>query len=316
MPEIDPNLDLDNMYDLCSGNSTSSMNQAEVQEEVAVAANANLPTAEDIARFNVSGDYENLLDVQRRITSPTSPRVAPFTQQIQQPTTSSQPPLMRCICEEQPPSMQSNMNTNAPMTGNFPQNFPTQGTTMPGISSNIPMQGNMMPNIGSTMPTQDNIMPNIGGNIPMQGNMMPNIGSSIPMQGNIMPNIGGGIPTQGNMIPNIGTIPGASTTPQSEPQQLESIHDQISQINAGNQQSASTAPAPISQSSIQYLNGFMRTQIGRVVRVDFLVGTNTMVEKVGVLLAVGANYILINELETDDILACDYYNIKFIKFYY
>ena len=77
-----------------------------------------------------------------------------------------------------------------------------------------------------------------------------------------------------------------------------------------------TQPAPITADSLQYMNGFMRTQLGRNVRVQFLIGTNTMVERVGVLLAVGANYILLNEVETDDVLACDYYSIKFVQFFY
>lgn len=77
-----------------------------------------------------------------------------------------------------------------------------------------------------------------------------------------------------------------------------------------------TQPAPITGESLQYLNGFLRTQIGRPVRVEFLIGTNTMLDRTGILLAVGANYILINETETDDILACDFYNIKFVRFYY
>lgn len=77
-----------------------------------------------------------------------------------------------------------------------------------------------------------------------------------------------------------------------------------------------TEPFPISGESLQYLNGFVRTQIGRVVTVEFLIGTNTLVDRTGTLLGVGANYLLINEAETDDITACDFYNIKFIKFYY
>jgi len=77
-----------------------------------------------------------------------------------------------------------------------------------------------------------------------------------------------------------------------------------------------TQPAPISGDSLQYLNGFLRTQIGRPVKVDFLIGTNTLVDKTGILIGVGANYILLNESETDDIVACDFYNIKFVKFYY
>ncbi len=75
-------------------------------------------------------------------------------------------------------------------------------------------------------------------------------------------------------------------------------------------------PYPITAESLQYLNGFMRTQIGRKVRVEFLIGTNTTTDRIGILVGVGANYILLNEIETDDILACDFYNIKFIRFYY
>lgn len=73
---------------------------------------------------------------------------------------------------------------------------------------------------------------------------------------------------------------------------------------------------PVTSESIQFLNGFIRTQIGRHVQVDFLVGSNAITTKNGYLLGVGANYILINELDTNDITACDFYNIKFIRIYY
>ena len=75
-------------------------------------------------------------------------------------------------------------------------------------------------------------------------------------------------------------------------------------------------PIPVTTESLQYMNGFMRTQIGRKVSVEFLIGTNTLTDKTGTLLAVGANYILINEVESDDILLCDFYSIKFMKFFY
>lgn len=75
-------------------------------------------------------------------------------------------------------------------------------------------------------------------------------------------------------------------------------------------------PMAVTQESLQYLNGFLRTQIGKKVKVDFLIGTNTMTDRMGILVGVGANYILLNESETDDLLACDFYNIKFIRFYY
>lgn len=75
-------------------------------------------------------------------------------------------------------------------------------------------------------------------------------------------------------------------------------------------------PFPVTAESIQYLNGFIRTQIGRRAQIQFLVGSNEVVEKDGFLLGVGANYILINEIGTNDITACDFYNIKFIRFLY
>ncbi len=75
-------------------------------------------------------------------------------------------------------------------------------------------------------------------------------------------------------------------------------------------------PYPVTAESIQYLNGFIRTQIGRRVQVDFLIGNNEILTKDGFLLGVGANYILLNEIGTNDITACDFYNIKFIRFLY
>lgn len=75
-------------------------------------------------------------------------------------------------------------------------------------------------------------------------------------------------------------------------------------------------PFPITAESIQYLNGFIRSQVGRYVSIEFLVGTNQLVEKEGFLIGVGANFILLNERGTSEIMACDFYNIKFITFHY
>lgn len=75
-------------------------------------------------------------------------------------------------------------------------------------------------------------------------------------------------------------------------------------------------PYPITADNIQYLNGFIRSQVGRNVSIEFLVGTNQLITKEGFLVAVGANFILLNPKGTNDILACDFYNIKFITFYY
>lgn len=75
-------------------------------------------------------------------------------------------------------------------------------------------------------------------------------------------------------------------------------------------------PFPVTADSIQYLNSLMRTQIGRRVSVEFLIGSGALIEKSGYLLAVGANFILINEVGTRSVLSCDFYSIKFVTFYY
>lgn len=75
-------------------------------------------------------------------------------------------------------------------------------------------------------------------------------------------------------------------------------------------------PIPVTTETTLYINGFLRTMIGRKVTVEFLIGTNTFIDRTGTLLAVGADYIVINEVETDDILVCDFFSIKFVKVYY
>ncbi|AGC67922.1 hypothetical protein Cst_c09240 [Thermoclostridium stercorarium subsp. stercorarium DSM 8532] len=69
-------------------------------------------------------------------------------------------------------------------------------------------------------------------------------------------------------------------------------------------------------SDINFTQGFLQTQIGRYVKVEFLIGTNMFVDREGTLIRVGTDYIIIQEPETDDYLLCDIYSIKFIRFYY
>lgn len=76
-----------------------------------------------------------------------------------------------------------------------------------------------------------------------------------------------------------------------------------------------TQPQAVTTESLEYLNGFLRTQIGSRVRVEFLIGTNTYTDKSGKLLAVGANYIILQQALSDDLLVCDFFNIKFITIY-
>lgn len=120
---------------------------------------------------------------------------------------------------------------------------------------------------------------------------------------------------QGNAPQSGANVP-QSATVEDITQETGEEYNQSSPQGNVSRITPTTEPMPLNVASLQYLNGFMRTQIGRVVKVEFLIGSNSLVDRTGILLAVGANYILMNEIETDDIVACDFYNIKFIKFYY
>jgi hypothetical protein len=99
------------------------------------------------------------------------------------------------------------------------------------------------------------------------------------------------------------------TTPQGQPTQA---------ITGGPQDFAPitplTQPEPLTLTSTEYLNGFLRTQLGRRVRVEFLIGTGTLLDRTGTLVGVGANYINLRLIESDDVMTADFFSIKFITF--
>jgi hypothetical protein len=68
---------------------------------------------------------------------------------------------------------------------------------------------------------------------------------------------------------------------------------------------------PTTVQSILYTPGFLRTQIGKKMRIEFLIGTNGTTDRSGTLVAVGASYIIIQPFESDDRMLCDIYSIKF-----
>lgn len=61
-----------------------------------------------------------------------------------------------------------------------------------------------------------------------------------------------------------------------------------------------------------YTPAFLREQIGKLMRVEFLIGTNNLVDRIGILVDVGASYILLRSFENDSLVYCDLYSIKFV----
>jgi hypothetical protein len=121
-----------------------------------------------------------------------------------------------------------------------------------------------------------------------------------------------GSPMSNQMAPSMGSAPSMSMGNQTMmPSQTQSMQ----QMNPLAPITPTTEPQALTTQSIEFMNGFLRTQIGKNVRVEFLIGTGTLVDKLGRLLAVGANYIVLRQAETDDIIVCDFFTIKFVTFY-
>ena len=174
--------------------------------------------------------------------------------------------------------------------------FPSVGCTQQGCVPNVVNQEKYM------IPSVEQIAAYHNQQIGRTGTSSPTTPSGTTEQQGVQENVSG----NQNVVPSTpATTFDYGATIQ---QPLESsLMDGITDIQH---------PYPVTAESLQYLNGFLRTQIGRRVSIDFLVGSNSIVTKSGFLLGVASNYILINELDTNDLTTCDFYNIKFIRFYY
>lgn len=63
------------------------------------------------------------------------------------------------------------------------------------------------------------------------------------------------------------------------------------------------------------IQGVLSDNIGYYVVIQFLIGTNTLVAREGVLYAVGINYVTLYDPLADNYTVCDMYSIKFVTFY-
>lgn len=66
---------------------------------------------------------------------------------------------------------------------------------------------------------------------------------------------------------------------------------------------------------VRFLLAWLKTQIGKEVRVEFLIGTNTLQDRAGTLIEVGESFIVIRETGQDSRLACDAKSIRFVRVY-
>ncbi len=76
-------------------------------------------------------------------------------------------------------------------------------------------------------------------------------------------------------------------------------------------QSVPPVEIPETLASPIFTPGFLRKQIGKWMRVEFLLA-NSLNDRVGKLIEVGASYILLQSLEPGSLIMCDLFSIKFV----
>lgn len=109
-------------------------------------------------------------------------------------------------------------------------------------------------------------------------------------------------PTNNNFMPAI----------KEEPQYGESSRaDTTTSSNNNNGLLEFGAITPPIQDDINYTQGYLKTQIGELVKIDFLIGSNLFIDKEGILRDVGISYVVLEEANGDMVMG-DIYSIKFV----
>ena len=136
--------------------------------------------------------------------------------------------------------------------------------------------------------------------------------------------------TRRQPVPGTANMTQTQTRPQAQqmfPLNFAGMTDYVNSQNSQTGQSPSfNVPShpmvppeyeqTIDYDSIQYMNGFLRTQIGRYVRVEQLIGSGNTEERFGFLVGVGNNYLLLQDISDGNILVVDFYSIKFVYIYF
>ncbi len=122
--------------------------------------------------------------------------------------------------------------------------------------------------------------------------------------------------------PNYFRTMSMTPEPESEPEMPE--FDSSDEIRQAPMPSPSPMPTPTPfemapgspvQQDTNYTQGYLRTQIGKRVRVTFLLGTGTLQDRTGILDSVGISYIIIRNEETNIRELADIYSVKFVAIF-
>lgn len=61
-----------------------------------------------------------------------------------------------------------------------------------------------------------------------------------------------------------------------------------------------------------YIPNFLYRNIGKKIIAEFIIN-NSFIDKVGILVEVGFNYFVLEDTNTNDLMMCDLYSVKFVQ---
>lgn len=78
------------------------------------------------------------------------------------------------------------------------------------------------------------------------------------------------------------------------------------------QGSVITQQGPPPSTERGYIPYYLASNIGKNVRAEFIIGSNQYTDRTGVLIEVGINYFVLNDVNSRTNVMCDLYSVKFV----
>lgn len=102
--------------------------------------------------------------------------------------------------------------------------------------------------------------------------------------------------------------------PQMQPSPAPAPEPSMQPTPAPNSNFSMEPGSPVQQDA-NYIQGYLRTQIGKSLRVEFLIGTSILTDRSGILVSVGIDHIVLVPFNSEDLQVCDLYSIKFVEIF-
>ena len=87
------------------------------------------------------------------------------------------------------------------------------------------------------------------------------------------------------------------------------------QYDATNSNSLSSQQGPPPAADRGFIPYYLASNIGKSVRAEFILGNSQYVDKSGVLIEVGVNYFVLEDVNSRNHIMCDLYSVRFVTIF-